>query len=224
LDHPGGDSPSSNAFHSLPSPASASELEREGLGAGTFFQEGYDKEIGFSYVITTGNGADFDVSDFLEYLLEDPGTDVICLAIDGLKKPKKFLKRLDYAREKKPVIILKMGGSRLGSKAALSHTGAITDSEMVFNAAMRQHGALVVDDFEDLLELASLLQKCHRPNGNSVAVITTSGGLGTYLSDLCEEFKLNLPEIEGSNLELKLLNIEGLLSFGAFRNPGILST
>jgi len=117
----------------------------------------YDKEIGFSYVITTGNEADLDVSDFLEYLLEDPGTDVICLAIDGLKKPKKFLKRLDYAREKKPVIILKMGGSRLGSKAALSHTGAITDSEMVFNAAMRQHGALVVDDFEDLLELASLL-------------------------------------------------------------------
>ena len=117
MDHPGGDSPSCNAFRSLPSPASASELEREGLGAGTFFQEGYDKEIGFSHVITTGNEADLDVSDFLEYLLEDPGTDAICLAIEGLKKPKKCLKRLDYAREKKkPVFILKMGGSRQDPK------------------------------------------------------------------------------------------------------------
>ena len=111
------------------------------------FNRAYDVGIGFSQLISIGNQADLEVCDFLEHMIGDPATRVICLHIEGLKDGRRFLELIRRARKVgKPIVALKTGRSASGEAAARSHTASLAGAYAVFEAACRDEGVVLADD------------------------------------------------------------------------------
>jgi acyl-CoA synthetase (NDP forming) len=120
-----------------------------------------DGRIGMSYAVSTGNEADLEFADFARYLLDDPGTHVIAGYIEGIKNAEKFIEVIKLAAVRgKPIVMIKIGRSEPGARAANSHTAALTGSDALYDAICRQYGVLRVQSYDDLLELAQLLASC----------------------------------------------------------------
>lgn len=158
--------------------------------------------VGFSYLISTGNEAVLDSTDYMSYLLEDPDTKIVVAFIEGFKSPKKFLQLTERAIDVgKPLIILKVGRSRLAQKAILTHTGALAGSDAVHEALFKQRGVIRVHDLDELLETAELFLKSPLPEGNGVGMITVSGGQIGMMGDLAQGLELNFPELSAKAKE-----------------------
>lgn len=178
-----------------------------------------DKEIGLSYIVSTGNECDLDVSDVIDYMVHDSGTRVITAFIEGFKDVHAFSAVADQALEHdKPIIVLKVGRSNLGRKAAASHTGHLTGSDAAYAALFQQKNIIRALDTEDLFETAKIFAAGRTPSAKGVAILTSSGGTGSLTADLCGDLGIDLPEISGPTLKT-LLNLEGLLTFGQLGNP-----
>lgn len=174
------------------------------------------QNIGFSSFIATGNEADVDVADCIEFLATDPNTDVIACYMEGVKDGNKLIRAFKLARENnKPVIALKVGTTEVGMKAAMSHTGSIVGSDAVFDTVFNQSGvyrATTIDEFLDVTYAASQLPS---PQGERVAVFTISGGVGIMLADQLAERGFTLPETP-NNVKEKLKEI---LPIAGISNP-----
>lgn len=178
-----------------------------------------DKHIGLNYIASTGNECDLEVSDFINYLVQDAGTRVITAFIEGFKDARKFGEIADLATDKdKPIIVLKVGRSDLGQKAAVSHTGHLTGSDSAYDALFKQKNIIRALDTEDLFETAKIFSAGRQPKGEGVAILTSSGGTGSLTADLCGDIGISLPEITGET-RASLLGMEGLLTFGDIGNP-----
>jgi acetyltransferase len=178
-----------------------------------------DKEIGLSYIASTGNECDLEVSDFIRYMIEDPSTKVITAFVEGFKDVHKFREVADLAIEKKkPIIVLKVGRSELGEHAAASHTGHLTGSDSAYNALFKQKGIVRAIDTDELFEMTKIFSAGKLPKGDGVVILTSSGGTGSMTADLCGDLGIPLPNVEGSTLD-ELLGLEGLLTFGKLANP-----
>lgn len=178
-----------------------------------------DKSLGLSYIASTGNECDLEVTDFIQYMIEDSDTKVITAFIEGFKDAKKFGEIAALASAKnKPIILLKVGRSDLGQKAAVSHTGHLTGSDTAYDALFKQKNIIRAIDTEDLFETAKIFSAGRLPKGDGVAILTSSGGTGSLTADLCGDLGIHLPEITGDT-KTALLNIEGLLTFGNIGNP-----
>ncbi len=154
----------------------------------------YDRGIGLSYFISSGNEVDLEIADFLEFFLSDEKTKSIALLLEDLKNPRKFLQVAEKAFEiGKPIIALKVGRSEKGKQAASSHTGALGGRDEIYAGFFRQLGILQVYDIDELWEVASLFISGKLPTGNRLAVLTTSGGSGALLADLAADNQLALP-------------------------------
>src|SRR5690606_32713191 len=117
----------------------------------------YQRGVGLSYAISSGNNLCLDVSDYLEYLVEDENTKVFCLYIEGVRHPDKFMRALERALAlRKPVIALKIGKSEKAAQAALAHTGTLAGSDTAINAIFEKYGVIRVNDFDELIETAAL--------------------------------------------------------------------
>ncbi len=153
-----------------------------------------DYGMGLSHAVATGNEADLDVSEFLEFLARDEHTRVVMGLVESVRDGRKFLLALENLRRAgKPVVLLKVGKSEAGQKAALAHTGALAGSSRVFDAACRRAGVLQADDLEELLQTAHLMSRAKLPKGRTVGVITTSGGAAAMLADTATRHGLSLP-------------------------------
>ena len=186
---------------------SASSRGAEGLGGsvglvcqsgasafGPFLNRAIDSGIGLSYIISTGNEADLDFSDFVRYLLDDDDTKVIAGFVEGFKNAKKFIEVAKLAAERgKPIVIIKIGRSELGSKAAASHTAALTGQDELYDAALDQYGVIRVTDYDELLEVSNLLANASAPAANGLAVVSHSGGISSLTADMCGQIGLDLP-------------------------------
>jgi len=152
-------------------------------------------DVGFSSLISTGIGADVDFGEILDFVAMDPGTDSIMLYIEGLRDARRFMSALRAAARMKPVVIMKSGRHAQGSRAAVSHTGALVGSDAVFDAALRRAGALRVDDFTDFFSTAATLDSGVRTAGSRLAVVTNAGGPGVMAADHCTDVGLKLAEL-----------------------------
>lgn len=152
-------------------------------------------EVGFSSLISTGIGADVDFGEILDFVAMDPGTDSIMLYIEGLRDARRFMSALRAAARMKPVVIMKSGRHSQGSRAAVSHTGALVGSDAVFDSALRRAGALRVDDFTDFFSTAATLDSGVRAEGSRLAVVTNAGGPGVMAADHCTDVGLKLAEL-----------------------------
>jgi acetyltransferase len=149
-------------------------------------------DVGFSSLISTGIAADVDFGEILDFVTMDPKTDSIMLYIEGLRDARRFMSAVRAAARVKPVVIMKAGRHAQGSRAAVSHTGALVGSDEVFDAALRRAGALRVDDFTDFFSTAATLDSGMRTAGSRLAVITNAGGPGVMAADHCTDAGLML--------------------------------
>lgn len=140
--------------------------------------------IGLSKLISTSNEVDLELADFIDQLADDEHTKVIALYIETVRNPEKFrAAALKAARAGKPVVAFKIGRSEGGAKAAVSHTGAMAGSDRMYDALFRQTGVIRAQTFSDLLDIPVALSTGRVLRGTRVAVLTSTGGAGTLVSD-----------------------------------------
>ncbi|HUU63743.1 MAG TPA: CoA-binding protein [Dehalococcoidia bacterium] len=149
--------------------------------------------VRFSKVVSYGNASDISETDLLEYLAHDRETEVIAAYIEGTRDGKRLRRVLIEAAAKKPVIIIKKGGTAAGSRGALSHTGALAGNDAIWEALLRQTGAIRVEDLEEMIDLLVTFQFFPLPRGRKVAVVGLGGGASVRASDECERGGLTLP-------------------------------
>jgi acetyltransferase len=140
-------------------------------------------EVGFSSVISTGIGADLDFGEMLDFLALDPQTQSIMLYVEGIHGARRFMSALRAAARIKPVVVMKAGRHAAGSRAALSHSGALVGADDVFDAVLRRAGVLRIRDFTDFFGTAATLGFDLRTAGRRLAVITNAGGPGVMAAD-----------------------------------------
>ena len=150
--------------------------------------------ISMNKFISIGNMADADFIDLLEYFEQDEDTKVIGMYMEGYPDGRRLMETLARIAKKKPIVVLKVGRSEIGAKAANSHTGSLAGADAVYDAAFRQYGIIRVYTFEDLLDTLQALDKMVLPKGNSVFILSQAGGPGIYCTDAYMDEKiLDLP-------------------------------
>jgi acetate---CoA ligase (ADP-forming) len=189
---------------------------------GPFLTRAVDLGIGYSYIVTTGNEADLESSDFMRYLLDDPDTRVIACFIEGFKDGRKFMEVARLAAERgKPIVLIKIGRSPAGAKAATSHTAAMTGADAVHDAVFKQYGVIRVEDYDELLETAQFLAYTPPLRKEGVSIVSHSGGISSLTADKCGQMGLQLPDLTPSSRDG--LN-EVLKGFGWAANPADVTT
>ncbi len=151
--------------------------------------------LGISTFVSVGNKADVSGNDLIQYWAEDPKTDVILLYLESFGNPVRFSKIARRVARKKPIVAVKSGRSRAGSRAASSHTGALAESDQVVDALLRQAGVIRTGTLEELFDVAMLLANQPVPRGRRVGILTNAGGPGILAADACEAQGLELPAL-----------------------------
>ncbi|MFF3310100.1 acetate--CoA ligase family protein [Streptomyces sp. NPDC002952] len=155
--------------------------------------------IRLSHWAPTGNEADLETADFISYFAERPEVGAIACYIEGLKNGRSFLLAADRAvRRGVPVVAVKVGRTETGARTAASHTGKLTGSDAVVDAAMRQYGVIRVDGLDELQDTAALLARARAPRADGVAVYSISGGTGAHFADLATAAGLSLPTLSAA--------------------------
>jgi acyl-CoA synthetase (NDP forming) len=173
-------------------------------------------DIGLSACVMTGNEADVTLGDIIGMMVEDAQTDVIAVYSEGIRDGARFTAALAAARRAhKPVVIMKVGASALGSAAALSHTASIAGNDAVTEAVLAEFGAVRARSTEQLLDIARLATRRIYPANNTLGVITVSGGAGVIISDAAEVLGLAMPEMPAAAQR----QLREVLPFAAPRNP-----
>lgn len=157
-------------------------------------------KVGFSSVVSMGGSRDIDFGEIIDYLVNDPRTEHILLYIEGVRDARRFFSSLRAAARVKPVILMKVGRHPVGSRAAVSHTGAIVGADDVFDAAVRRAGVVRVTTIGQLVAAAQALSAHVRPRGDRLAIITNGGGPGVMAADRAADFGLPLAELSENTL------------------------
>jgi acyl-CoA synthetase (NDP forming) len=151
---------------------------------GSLLSRAAGRGIGLSKLVSTSNEADLEIADFVDYLVDDADTKVITLYIEGIRDAARFrAAALKAAAAGKPIVAYKIGRSEAGANAARSHTGALAGSDRTYDAFFRQIGVIRAETFSDLLDVPLALSTSRTLRGNRVAILTSTGGAGTLVSD-----------------------------------------
>jgi acyl-CoA synthetase (NDP forming) len=158
--------------------------------------QGAARGLGFSYAVSTGNELDLGLADYVEFMVHDDATRVICVIAEGVRDPRQFARAAAAAlAARKPVVVLKSGRSAAARRAAASHTGALAGDDGVFDAVCERYGMCRVASLDELLETALAFASGRIPQGDGVAMLCHSGGIkGTFL-DAAETEGLRLAEL-----------------------------
>lgn len=151
---------------------------------GSLLSRAAARGIGLSKLVSTSNEVDLELADFIDHLADDEATKVIALYVETVRDPAKFrAAALKAARAGKPVVAFKIGRSEAGAKAAVSHTGALAGADRMYDALFKQTGVIRAQTFGDLLDIPLALSTGRVLRGNRVAILTSTGGAGTLVSD-----------------------------------------
>ena len=158
-------------------------------------------KVGFSSVVSLGGSTDVDFGEIIDYLVEDPKTEHILLYIEGVRNARRFVSALRAAARVKPVILMKVGRHPAGSRAAVSHTGAIVGLDDVFDAVVKRAGVVRVTTIGQLVAAAQALAAHVRPQGERLAVVTNGGGPGVMAADRAADLGIPLAELTQPTIE-----------------------
>ena len=192
-------------------------LSQSGALLNSFMDYMSKENMGFSKLVSYGNEADLDLSDFLLYLGEDKHTKVICIYVEGIKNGRRFMEIASEVSKKKPIIAIKSGRSNAGQKAAATHTGSIAGNAQIYETAFKQSGVMLVDTLEELFDSTKALLMQPRC-GNGIGIVTNGGGAGVLATDYCEMEKINLVEITEEDIK-KIDKKDVLSAVLTKRNP-----
>ena len=155
---------------------------------------GNNRNAGFNYLISGGNEAVVDTADYIDYLADDAGTRVIACILEGIRDGARFRAALERAARLKPVVVLKLGRSERGQKAALAHTGTLAGRSEANRALLDQNGVASVESIDALIETAMLFARTPLPKGDGVALFMVSGGATALTCDLGDAAGINFPD------------------------------
>lgn len=170
--------------------------------------------IGFSAIASLGDAADVDFGDLLDFLAQDSETRSILLYIEGIRNSRSFMSGLRVAARMKPTIVIKAGRHSTGSKAAVTHTGALIGDDDVFDAALQRAGVVRADSISQLFGAAQLLSSSHRVSGNRLAILTNGGGPGVMATDRATDLGVELAELSDETIQTLEANLPGHWSHG----------
>jgi len=151
--------------------------------------------IGFSKFVSVGNEADLSIVDFLNYLEDDDSTKVVTAYVESVRDGRALVRSFSSISPKKPVIIMKVGTTQTGARAAVSHTGAMAVEDSVMNGIFKQFSIIRVNDTEELFRLATSFAALPMPKGRSAAILSSGGGWAVECSDLLEAKGISLPPL-----------------------------
>ena len=199
-------------------PGGIALVSQSGALVSSMISKAKDKGIGFSYIVSSGNDADLDLADYIYYLVEDRNTKVIAAYIEGIKSPSKFKKAAALCKERGiPLLVFKVGRSAKGAKAVQAHTGSIAGEDVTVSSMFEKYDVTRMDSLDELLEIAQAFSVPQRDClGTRLGVITVSGGTGSILSDLSEEYDVQIPELSSETVR-QLREI--LPSYTSIANP-----
>ena len=172
--------------------------------------------IGFSAVVSMGNKAAMSEVDVLEMLAEHRQTEVIVMYLEDMGDGREFMRVCKkLTRElKKPVLVLKSGRSPEGAKAAMSHTGALMGSDEIYDALLRQSGAIRVDTMEELFDYATAFSKQPLPR-DGLAIVSNAGGPAIISTDACSRMGIKMADISSVRKKIDAV----IPPWGSSRNP-----
>jgi len=181
-------------------PGKVAFLSQSGALLTAILDWSFAEQVGFSAIVSTGSMLDVGWGDLLSYFGEDSNTKSILLYMESIGDARSFLSAAREVSFSKPIIVIKAGRSEAASRAAASHTGAMTGSDEVYEAAFRRSGVLRVANIAELFHMADVLGKQPRPQGPRLTILTNAGGPGVLSTDalldgVCELAQLS-PESE----------------------------
>jgi acyl-CoA synthetase (NDP forming) len=185
-------------------------LGQSGGVTGNFMAMATARKIMLNKVVSYGNQIDIKVEDFLDYFADEKDIRLIACYIEDIKDTGAFLKALRRTAALKPVIILKGGKTVSGSKAAASHTGAMTSDYGIWSSAVRQYGAILVDDFDQMMNLVMLGTGMKMMKGKQVGFLGAGGGVSVLFTDLAVQAGLTLPELKEKTQQMISEKIKGV--------------
>ena len=183
-----------------PDPGGISFMSQSGAFITAVLDWAADRNLGFKDIVSLGNKAVLDESDFVREWGDDPETDVILGYLEDVSDGPAFIEAAREVTEDTPVVVVKSGRTDEGASAAASHTGAIAGSDEAYDAAFEQSGVIRVHTVQELFDFASILAGQPLPDGDSVAIVTNAGGPGVMTTDAVGDSRLDLAEFTDETL------------------------
>ncbi len=187
--------------HVRPRPGSTAVVAQSGNMGTQLLAFAEQQDIGIRAFCGSGNEAMITIEDYIDAFEVDNLTRTVMLYVESVKNGRRFFESASRVGKKKPIVLLKGGRSKAGSRAAASHTGAMTSDSGIFDAVCRQAGIVMVEQPMDLLDLSAAFSSLPLPEGNRAAIMTLGGGWGVVTSDLCSEYGLEVPELAPELIE-----------------------
>ena len=160
-----------------------------------------DRDIGFKDIVSLGNKAVLDETDFIETWGEDPETDVVLGYLESIEDGTEFVDTARRIASETPIVVLKSGRTEAGARAASSHTGAIAGSEAAYEAGLEKAGVIRAQSTEELFDFGAMLSGGAAPTADGVAVVTNAGGPGVIATDAIGDADLELASLERETRE-----------------------
>jgi acetate---CoA ligase (ADP-forming) len=171
-------------------------------GLGSHLQSGLNtRGVPVSCWISTGNEAGLGLADFIQYLLDDPVTQVVTLYAEHVRRPQEFIDIAGEAlRRGKPIVMMHPGRGEKAKQAARSHTGALTGDHAVMRTLVEHAGVVVVDTLDELMDVSEILARFPGPSKGDLGIVTFSGAFCGISHDFCEDIGVRLPPLSPDTL------------------------
>jgi acyl-CoA synthetase (NDP forming) len=172
------------------------------LGIVSVFVRAHDNGVGYRFLVSSGNESDLHAVELMRMFVDDARTRVIAGLIEELRAPQDLAGVAEAALTAgKPIVVLKIGRSEGGTRAASAHTAALAGSDAVYDGSFRAHGIVRVDDLDELWQVPHLFASVPLPAGRRVGIMTTSGGLNGLLADLLHREGLDTPTLSPGTVD-----------------------
>jgi len=176
----------------MPRPGGIACISQSGALGTAILDWAAGREVGLASLLSIGNKADLNETDFLKALADDPNTKVIACYLENITSGDEFVRVAEAVAATKPVLVLKVGTTQAGARAASSHTGSLAGADIAYGAAFQRAGVVRAETFESLFDYATAFAMQPLPKGNRVAIVTNAGGPGIMAADAVEEAGLKV--------------------------------
>lgn len=191
-------------------------ISQSGAYGSHLFLAAQQRGVGANYWVTTGNEADVDVAEVIEYYALARDVDVILAYAEGVKDADRICRALEMARDaEKPVVFMKVGTTDVGARAAVSHTASLAGADAVYEALFRQYGVYRAETTEELADVAYACQFGRFPAGNKISLQTISGGVGVQMADASVKRGLDVAPLPESVRK----KLKDMIPYAGVNNP-----